>query len=306
MDSKVIHEDCLVWLPKLQDSSIDLVYIDPPFNTGRTDFNYNDKWKDIHSYIDWLFPRLALLHRVTKGVLCVHLDWHTVHYVKVQLDKIFGYKNFVNEIIWKRQCGRKGSQYEKRSYGNSIDHILLYSKNPKKYYFKIPIIRNRTKEELEKKYNKEDEYGWYCEDNIILNSSNATESLKYPYKGYIPKYGWMMSKNKLASLDKNNRLKWNSKGTPKRAYYREDDKGIEATNFWEYMKLTKIEKQDYKTQKPLALLSRLIKSFTNEGDIVLDCFCGSGTTAVAAKKLNRKYIVGDISWKAIEITKSRL
>ena len=310
-------EDNIKVLSAIKKETVDLIYIDPPYNSGQKFKDpLNDKttfFKDVWSMNDvkeeWFIYlskehkkiyeiintigiingqshkaytimiaiRLLEMHRILKdtGSIYIQCDNSMVHSIKLLMDAIFNKKNFINGIVWQRQVGRKASQYEKRSYGESVDHILFYAKNNKNYYFKIPTIRKRTEEELLKKYKKTDKHGKYCEDNIILNSSNARPNLKYAYKGYIPKYGWMMKQDKLIQLDKNNRLKWNSKGTtPKRAYYIQDDKGIEATNLWEYLRLTKIEKQVYKTQKPISLLERVIKASSPKNGIILDAFAG--------------------------------
>ena len=252
--------------------------------------------------------RLIEMHRVLKdtGSIYIQCDNSMMHTLKLLMDSIFGRQNFINGIVWQRQVAKKGSQYEKRSYGESLDHILFYSKKPQNYYFKIPMIRERTKEELKEKYNKQDKYGWFTTDHIERTSSlGLRKNLKYPYKGYIPKFGWMMIKEKLVDLDRNHRLYWSKNEKPYRKYYKENDKGIEATNLWEYMRLTKKEKQIYKTQKPLSLLERVIKASSKKDQVVLDAFAGCTTTCVAAEKLGRKWIGIDIAKRAEYMIKNR-
>ena len=301
--NKIFKADSLKIAKGLPSNFIDFIYIDPPFNTGRIDLGYHDKWKDIHSYIKWLEPRLKEIHRVTKGVLCVHLDYRCVHYVKVELDKIFGYKNFVNEIIWNSTNADKSSS---KNFNNNYENILIYKKASHTF--------NMQYEKPNLKYIKEN-YKWtgvnpdtgrlekYSSQPL---SGKSMSPYFYTYKGYSPcKEGWKHPKSTLEKLDKKGMLLYPKNGKRiRQKWFLSRYKGKKITNLW-----TDIPTEKdflYHTQKPLALLGRLIKTFTNEGDIVADFFCGSGTTLVAAKNLGRRWLGSDISDKAVEITKARL
>ena len=343
-------EDNLVVLRGMESESVDLIYLDPPFNSNKiykapigsklAGYHFKDMftfddlkhewWGElsdkntklyeiIHAvgevngimhkaYLIYMSMRIIELHRILKkeGSIYLHCDQTMSHSLKLVMDSIFKKRNIINEIIWQRQTGRKASQHEKRSYGRQIDCIFAYSKSKNDYFFKIPIIP-RTEKELDKKYKKEDEFGRkYCEDNIILNKSNSRENLKYKYKGYIPTYGWMMKKSELIKMDEAGKLIWNSEGTPKRKYLRSEDKGKEVNNLWDYISKTKLEKTDYKTQKPLKLLERIIQASSREKEKVLDPFCGCTTACIASEKLNREWVGIDISPKAEELIEKKM
>ena len=254
METNIVYnDDNLKVMDSLPGKSIDLIYIDPPFNTGRRDFGYIDSFDTTEGFVQWLSLRLGHCYLLLKdtGVLCVHLDYRTVHYVKVALDRYFGEKNFVNELIW----AYKGGTNLKKGFLKKHDTILVYSKS----------------------------------DNFVFNSSK--------YKSY--------------TKEKNRKEGLSNRGLASQMFYK-DSFGVYC-----FSKMTDVlnismlstnskERVGYSTQKPLELLKLIIKSFTNENDLVADFFCGSGTTLVAAKQLGRKYLGCDISKKAIEITRKRL
>ena len=350
LNRSIFIRDNLEVLRCIDDQTVDLIYLDPPFNSNKNydspigskeaGFHFKDMWylsdtdeawwgelsekqpnlyEIIHaigcvngnkdkSYLIYMTMRLLEMHRILKdtGSIYLHCDNTMIHSLKLIMDSLFKKKNFINQISRHRQVGKKGSQYEKRSYGDQVDHILFYVKT-NHYFFKIPTIRKRTKEELEKKYNRIDKKGnRFNSDNIILNRTNSRDNLKYEYKGYIPEYGWMMNKEKLKKMDNQGRLGWNTNGKPYRKYFEKDDKGIEANNLFEYMPLTKKERTYYRTQKPLALLERIIKASCPENGLVLDPFAGCATACIASEKLQRKWIGIDLSPLAEKLVKGRL
>lgn len=337
---------------------IDLVYIDPPFNSKR---NYNvlfesidlkdskaqkqafsDTWSnvsyhdtlaeirevslDLHSflssldrlsisksaisYLATMAIRIWYIHKVLKdtGSFYLHCDSTMSHYLKIVCDLIFGAKNFRNEIIWKRQTGKKGSQFAKKTFGFLNDNIFGYSKSSK-YFFSIPI-ETLEMNSLKKKFSKKDEDGrWFRLDNIVRNQSlGERPNLVYEYKGYTPgPWGWMVSKEKLIKMDEEGRIFFNKNGKPYRKYFLEEYLGQETTNIWTDIFIEKGNARlGYPTQKPLALLERIIKASSDEGDIVADFFCGCGTTIAAAEKLNRRWLGVDISHLAIQLILKRL
>jgi DNA modification methylase len=304
----------------MESDTIDLIYLDPPFFSNR---NYEVIWGDtgeirsfqdrwaggVSHYIEWLKERVIEMHRILKptGSIFLHCDWHANAEIKVfVLNKAFGEDNFREEIIWKRQTAKKGSQFAKRTFGSSIDTIFWYSKTTN-YTFVIPKVQ-LDKEEMLKKFNKTDIDGRkFRIDHIELIEAMARQNLIYEYNGYIPKFGWMVNKEKLTQFDIENRLYWSNTGKPYRKYFADEYEGREITNLWDdiYIAAGK-ERIGYPTQKPEALLDRIIKCASNEGDIVLDPFMGGGTTIAVANRLNRQWIGIDQSPMAVKVTEFRL
>ncbi len=322
-------------LAKGYEGQIDLIYIDPPFNTGEN-FNfvnevqigdkkfdkeltmserlaYTDTWKrGVDSFLDMLYPRLQLMRRLLseKGLLFIHLDVNASHYVKIILDEIFGRDNFVNEIIWRRTNNPKGSQYQSKKLGEMTDNIFIYSKNIN-YTFNLQKIKKPlSQKDLEKKYPYSDEKGRYYSGPIVRSKSmGARPNLVYEYKGYTPGYwGWRLKKEELIKLDKKGDLGWSSTGNPFRKLRPENDEGNPIFNLWDDINRLYAGKEflDYPTQKPVALLRRILELGSNKEDLIADFFCGSGTTASVAEKLGRNWITSDLSKTSIQVIRSRL
>ena len=293
----LILGDNLEVLRTLPSESVDLIYIDPPFFSGR---NYNVIWGDtnevrsfydvweggIDSYLVWLNARLWEMRRILKktGSIYVHCDWHASHYIKTEMDKIFGYDNFLSHIIWRRQTssGYKGIN----SPGNAHDDILLYSKT--KNYFYQPIYKPYSKEYLETHYNKIDEKGRRYRVHWVGTKTTEETINKYLKTGRIAK---------------------KPDGRLEKRLYLDEQPGVPIDDIWDDVKaLTHSgeERAGYPTQKPEALLERIIKASSNEGDVVADFFCGGGTTLAVAQKLKRRFIGCDSSRVAISVTLDRL
>lgn len=268
--NQLIFGDNLHVMRALPSNSIDLIYIDPPFFSGK---NYNvvfgdqnevrsftDIWEGgMPGYLTWLNARLLEMKRLLKptGSIYVHLDWHASHYVKVELDKIFGYDNFRNEIIWKYF----GPTSTKRNFPRKHDNILFYTKSDD-YYFNDKATLVEYDEKAVKRYDKVDEEG-------------------NRYKLY-----------------------YESSGKIRKAYLKEG-KPTEIFNI-PFVQGTAAERIGYPTQKPEALLERIINASSREEDIVADFFCGGGTTPAVAQRLGRRWIASDISKIAISVTRDRL
>ena len=310
---------------------VDLIYIDPPFATG-DDFSfqakvgdrsfekeatvleqkaYRDTWgRGLDGYLTWFYDTTVLLHELLNetGAIYVHLDYHVSSYAKTILDAAFGSENFVNEIVWKR---KGGSANPSNRYGVVTDTLLLYAKSGS---FKLKSLKTLVSDDVQryirKRFVNEDDFGKYMTAPIELNAAlGIRENLKYEYKGYLPAYGWMMSKVKLSKLDAENKLHWNSKNRPNRKIYLSEYEGHPINNLWldiHVINPMAKERLDYPTQKPEALLDRIIRSSTSDNDLVVDCFCGSGTTAAVAEKLNRRWIACDLGRFAIHTTRKRL
>ena len=305
---------------------INLIYIDPPFDVG-ADFSmdieigedtftkkpnileeiaYRDTWgKGADSFISMIYERLVLMRDLLAedGSVYVHCDWRVNNYLRLILDEIFGAGNFGNQITWRRQIPR-GRKVEAKFMPYSADYIFLYSKADNATWNQIKKERFISIGEAEEKYKK-DEGGYYRTSHP---GSYSNESLIKLYKeGRIT-----VSRGGKVKID-NGILKAIG-GKIGIKYYREEvgDKVKEETiadNIWDDipgMGIVSSEYIGYPTQKPEALLERIIKASSNQGDIVADFFCGSGTTAAVAEKLGRKWICSDLGKFAIHTTRKRM
>ena len=323
--NRLILGDNLEVLKGLPLESVDLIYLDPPFFSNR---NYEVIWGDdgevrsfkdrwsggMDHYINWLKERVEIMYRILKptGSLFLHCDYHANSYIRVFiLDKIFGEENFNNEIIWKRTNTPKGSQFANRTFGIVSDSIFWYSKT-KKYFFDDTRIREKLDEDsLLEKYPKEDQKGRYYEYPILRSASKgARKNLVYEYNGYNPPYyGWVVSRDKLIEIDNRGDLGWRKNGNPFRKFRPHEDPGKLVSNVWDdILRIQSNSKESigYPTQKPEALLERIIKMASNEGDTILDPFLGGGTTIAMAEKLNRNWIGIDQSPMALKVSELRL
>jgi site-specific DNA-methyltransferase (adenine-specific) len=336
------------------DESVDLIYLDPPFNSQR-DYNllfreqsgepaqaqikaFTDTWQwserayvefcetcpkpalvelvqgfvrtlgrnDLTAYLVMMAPRLVELHRVLKptGSLYLHCDPTASHYLKVMLDVIFGARNFRNEIVWKRTSAHSDS----KKWGRVHDTILYYAKSDRVIW--NPVYTEHDPEYVDEFYRYEDERGRYRLHEIVRTASMGTRpNLVYEYKGYTPQWGWRVVREKLEALDADGRIVWSSSGRPYLKRYLHEQKGTLITDIIDDIPPIGAhakERLGYPTQKPLALLERIIQASSREGDTVLDPFCGCGTAIVAAQKLNRRWIGIDITHLAIALIKYRL
>lgn len=289
--------DNIKMLKDLPDESVDLCYIDPPFNSNR---NYevfwgdvqekrafNDRFGDAQEYIKYMRPRVNEIYRVLKktGSFYYHCDWHASHYVKIMLDEIFGFNRFQNEIIWERTFGSGSSKSISKKYPINSDSIFFYTKSDS-FIFNLPF--KAYEEATIRRYDKVDEDGkrfkW---ENLKTYSQERLDD-------------WI-SKG-IAKFNPNSKY-------PVYKKYLDEAKGTPISNIWNDLKFigTKSpERLGYPTQKPIALMERIINASSNKGDVVLDAFCGCGTTLVAAQKLSRKWIGVDISPTACRVMGQRL
>lgn len=307
---------------------IDLIYIDPPFDskadyrtkitlpgadleqkpTVLEQFAYADTWKDgTVSYLKMMYPRLVLMRELLsdKGSIYVHIDWHVGHYVKVLMDEVFGKETFINEVIWKRSYGHGDAS---RRMGNSHDVILVYGRSSG--YMLNPFYHAHTQDYLDSFFRHSDARGVYKLEN--LTSPNPRPNLVYPYKGFPPPAkGWRVSLSKMEALDADDRLYFPAKkdGRIMKKVYLDELEGQPMTDMWTDIKpisAQHAERTDYGTQKPEALLDRMIKASSNEDSIVADFFAGSGTLAAVAERLGRRWIVSDLGKPAAMIMRKRM
>ncbi|MFH0981425.1 MAG: site-specific DNA-methyltransferase [Planctomycetota bacterium] len=245
-------------MQSLPDGACDLIYLDPPFRTqqrraSRDGPGYEDRWDGgLQHYLDFLTPRLVETRRLLscKGSLYVHLDWRVVHYVKVELDRIFGSANFLNEIIWSYRTGGLAAKWFARKH----DTLLLYAKSIGGHTF------NRTRA------------------GSFRTAGLNRDAQGRPYKN-----------------TRNGRL-----------YFHPD--GPALTDVWEipFLSTVSSERTGYPTQKPEALLERIVRASSDPGDLVADFFCGSGTTCAVAARLGRRWLGCDHSEEAVAIAALRL
>ena len=324
MTNKLILGDNLEVLKSLPDESVDLIYIDPPFFSNR---NYAVIWGDkgeirsfedcwdggVDTYINWMYKRVTELHRVLKptGSMYLHCDWHADAYLRVYvMDKIFGIDSFRNMITWKRRTGTNSSVNNAKQFGNVEDTIFLYSKS-KNWTFN-PQFSNEDedyKKYTDKAFNQVDENGRRYRLQNLTNPAYRP-NLIYDYKGYEPsKNGWALSLEKMQQFDREGRLYFpkDKKGRLQRKSFLDELQGKPIQNSWNDITMIGAkERIGYPTQKPEALLERIIKASSNEGDVVLDCFVGGGTTVAVAQRLGRNWIGIDQSPSAFGVTRERI
>lgn len=308
----------------IPDNSIDLIYADPPFFTeqnyeviwgnGYERRAFEDRWKGgLQNYIAWMEPKLRECHRVLKnnGSMYLHCDWHAGHYLKKLIDSIFGENRLVNDIIWKRTAAHSGEGVIKK-YGTVHDNILFYTKTDQ-YTFN-PQYMPYSKEYLEKFYSHVDKDGrrWLSRDLTAAGVRHG-ESGK-PWKGIdITAKGvhWKFTIQKLDELEKQGRIYFPKKagGMPRYKQYLNESKGVLLQDIWTDVSVISShakERLGYPTQKPEALLERIINTSSNPMGIVFDPFCGCGTTLVVAYRLKRRWIGIDISPTACNLMGQRL
>ncbi|MDR1448340.1 MAG: site-specific DNA-methyltransferase [Candidatus Ancillula sp.] len=289
-----------------------LVYIDPPFSTRR-DFNgtsddqkaYADKLAGAQ-FLEWLRKRLVLLKEVLadNGSIYVHLDYRKSHYVKVLMDEIFGEGNFVSDIVWRREVSR-GRKQESKHFGHNADYIVCYTKSSNSLFSVISYDQEIQQSDLSD--FKKDSQGYFSTSDKGAYTGWSLIDLFDDNKIFITKQGEPI-------IDRN-AGKFNvTVGTARVKYYLEERGGKYykkkfVDNIWEDISgiaNQSGESNGYPTQKPEALLERIIKASSNEGDIVLDCFGGSGTTAAVAEKLDRRWITCDVGKLSIYTIQKRL
>lgn len=251
------------------------------------------------AYIVEMAPRLAEVHRILKksGSLYLHCDPTASHYLKLILDHIFGSKNFRNEIIWKRTHAHSSS----RRYGPVHDSILFYTKSAE--YTWNPSFSEYQDSYIEKYFRKSDENGDYQLITCTAPGDRHGTRAHYEWKGQFPPPGrhWAWKREQMEALEKEGRLIHSSNGVPRLKRYSHEGRGVAVQDVW--LDINRLdahshERIGFETQKPIALLERIISASSNLGDLVLDPFAGSGTTAVVAERLKRSWITMDNSLMA--------
>ena len=292
--NKYYIKDNLNLLKNMERNSINMIYFDPPYNTGRHFYNFNDKFRSIDDYINFIKIRIIECHRILKknGNIIIHIEPKISHYFRIICDEIFGYNNFKNEIIWKTG----GNSKNKYQLNRFHDTIIVYSKSKKSTFNPIYFPYDDI---YKKKSNVK-----YCDihkkeyvTTAIHNSQpevNPRMNLRYEWKGN--KKQWYVTKEKMIKLDKDNRLIYNKKKIPRIKRFLDEMSGIPLRDIWtDINNVQSKEKLKYSTQKPVKLLERIITLYSNEKEVCLDIFAGSGTLGRACINLNRNYILCDIN-----------
>jgi DNA modification methylase len=311
-----------------------LIYIDPPFDVG-ADFSmdveigddsftkkpgileeiaYRDTWgRGTDSFISMIYERLHLMRDLlaATGSIYVHCDWRVNSLIRLVMNEVFGNDNFRSEITWVRSTNPKGSQFKSDKYDVYTDTVLYFAKTEKAPLHLDAIRIPLTGQELKEKYFREDEKGrWYDGPIVSSQSMGPRPTLVYEYKGYTPPpSGWRVTEANLLEIDRRGDLGWTTNGKPFRKLRMVDDKGRPVGNFWNDISLINsqaAERLAYPTQKPEALMARILTASSNEGDLVADFFCGSGTLPAAAERLGRKWIATDLGKFAIHTTRKRM
>lgn len=387
MDNALYYGDNLAVLREsVADESVDLVYLDPPFNSKAT-YNvlfrspegqeseaqieaFEDTWhwnasaeqafdevmhsgnsdaaemlravrsflgeNDMMAYLVMIAVRLIELHRVLKptGSLYLHCDPTASHYLKILLDAVFGARNFRSEISWKRSSAHSDAKQGRTQYGNIRDVILYYTKSQTWTWNWIYTDYDETYTESFYRHVEPQTGRRFRVDNLTAAkpggdveylwrvkrpeggewSGDLEDEYKNPKKGWeykgVPPYKgryWAYSRENMKKYEREGRIYYSSTGFPNYKRYLDEMPGVPLQNSWHDIKpATGKERLGYPTQKPVALLERIITASSNEDDVVLDPFCGCGTTILAAQKLGRNWIGIDVTHLAISLIGKRL
>jgi len=257
---------------------------------------------DVTAYLVMMTVRLIELHRVLKktGSLYLHCDPTASHYLKLVLDQVYGPPNFRNEVVWKRTTAHN----DPGRYGANIDIILFYTKSITWTWNQI--YREHDLDYLARFRHKAPDGRLWTDDNLTAKGLSGG-GYEYEYKGI--KSLWRCPIEKMQQLDAEGKLHFTKTGGIRLKRYLDENKGIVLQSLWDDIppiNSQAAERLGYPTQKPLALLERIIQASSNEGDLVLDPFCGCGTAVVAAHRLNRRWVGIDITHLSIAVMRKRL
>lgn len=293
---------------------VKLIYIDPPYATNSVFMSKNQKnaYTDLLTgadYVEFMRERLILLREILAedGSIYVHLDGNAVFEIKLILDEIFGAKNFRN-FITRKKCNSKN--YTRKTYGNISDYVLFYTKSDN--YIWNRLFEEWDEDKILKEYPCiEKETGRRFKKVPIHAPGVRNGETGKIWRGMMPPKGkhWQYTPEKLDELDTKGEIYWSPTGNPRRKVYFDLSEGVPVQDIWlDYLDAynQNIKVTGYPTEKNLSLLHRIIETSSNKGDLVLDCFCGSGTTLLASDMLSREWIGIDNSPLAIDTVIQRL
>lgn len=302
--------DNLEVMQRLPSDSIDLIYIDPPFfsnrhyeviwGNGAELRAFGDRWKGgINVYIEWTRERLIEIHRLLKptGSIYLHLDWHAVHYIKCEMDDIFGMGNFRTEIIWKRGSAHSDTKQGRKQHGRIHDNILFYTKGPEWTW--NPQYMPYDQEYIDNFYRfTENGTGRKYRLGDLTGPGGASKgNPEYEVMG-VTRH-WRYTEAKMKELIKQGRVIQTSPGAvPAYKRYLDEMPGVILQDVWTDIKPVASRSKEirgYPTQKPEALLERIISSSSDKGDVIADFFVGGGTALAVAERLGRRWIGCDVS-----------
>lgn len=358
MQNKLYFGDNLDWLPKIATESVDLIYLDPPFNSkasynilykSPSDTNqqaqyhaFIDSWtwgpaadhamalvmnsgspaagilsafqnymqkSDLMAYLAMMTARFLEMHRVLAphGSMYLHCDSTASHYLKIILDAVFGPDAFRNEIIWKRSHAHSDSKQGSKHFGRITDTLLFYAKSANTTW--NVLYQPYDQSYIDRDYRRVDENGRRYRLDNLQGPGGAKKGNPY-YEVMGVSRHWRYSKEKMDALIKKGRVIQTRPGAvPQYKRYLDEMPGVPLQNLWADLPVLNNRSKEalnYPTQKPLALLERIINASSNPGDVVLDPFCGCGTAIEAAQKLGRKWIGIDVTVLAIDVVERRL
>lgn len=308
-DNLILKGNNLLALHSLKEryaGKVKLIYIDPPYNTGKDSFNYNDRFNHT-SWLTFMKNRLEIAREILSdnGSLWINIDDDEQAYLKVLTDNIFGRNNFINNVIWQKKYA---PQNDAKWFTDNHDHVLVYAKN--KENWKPNLLPRTEKQAQYYKYDDNDGRGKWRTDNILVKSFTRDRVFEVmnpnTNQTFLPPNGrcWRYSKDSFEAMIKDNRIYWGKDGTgaPQvKRYWNSVKQGITPLTIWlrEDVSDNQTAKKEisnfmfenlFETPKPEKLLQRIIHIGSNEADIVLDFFMGSATTQAVAMKMNRRFI----------------
>ena len=304
-----------------------LIYIDPPFDVG-ADFSmdieiggetfhkepnlleqiaYRDTWgRGADSFISMIYERLILMRDLLaeEGSIYVHCDWRVNAFLRLVLNEVFGGNCLQNDITWRRTYAHNGPGKN----GNTCDSLVFYTKSPDRHVWNQPYAPYEGS--YIKSHFKADVSGRFYQ-LVTLDAPAHGRPANYLWKGKAPPKGriWTLTEEKMKAPQAAGRIEYTSNEVPRRIYYLDEMPGVPLQSLWADIPAVNsqsLQDTKYPTQKPEALLERILKASSNDGDLVADFFCGSGTTAAVAEKLGRKWICTDLGKFAIHTTRKRL
>ena len=325
------NKDVLAWLlAHGYRGKVNLIYIDPPFDSGADyvrrvqlrgvrsvklegesytlgeQIQYTDIWAN-EMYLQFMYERLLLLKELLadSGSIVMHCDYRKTHHLRLLLDEVFGAENLQNEIVWQKT---RVSKAQSSTFGNIHDALWIFSSGQARTF--NPQFKPYDEDYIASHYNLVDEKGQrYGLWDFTQGGSGPPR--RFGDKEIPPPPGkhWIWSQDRIDKAMPQGRIEFTSSGMPRLRRYLDEAKGKQIGDLWTDIfdvNSQALERLDYPTQKPEALLERIIRACSNPGDLVLDCFVGSGTTAAVAQKLGRRWIAADVNKGAIQTTSKRL